>query len=262
MNDKTITFEQPLNEHIRVCLRLEHLFNYLHHNLQDQSSWGSRSVMTTLLEILNVIDRPDLKTKLAKALANHAVALNHLERSPQVNIQKLNEVLEELDTLIDSLHATQGKIGHALRENEFIKTIRQHSTNPGGACNFSTPTYYLWLEQPPQQRQLDLGVWLAELDQLHRIVQLLLQLTRNGSNSVWHVAEQGFYQQALDTKIDCQMIRVTIPQHPENHPQVYPEISVGRHRLSIYFHIPDFQDFSRSQKTPGNIEFKLTCCMV
>lgn len=262
MNSEAITFEQPLNEQIRICLRLEHLFNYLQHNLKDPSTWGSRSVLSTLLEILNVTDRPDLKTKLAKGLSNQAVALSELERFPEVDSKKLKGILEELDKLIDSLHAIQGKIGHVLRENEFIKTIRQHSINPGGACNFSTPAYYLWLEQPLTQRQFDLHAWLAELDQLQHIVQLLLQLTRNGSNSVWHIAEQGFYQQALDTKIDCQMIRVTLPMSPETHPQVYPEISVGRHRLSIYFHVPNFQDFARSQKASGNIEFKLTCCVV
>lgn len=262
MTKHAITFEQPLNEHIRVCLRLEHLFDYLEHNLRDLSAWGSRAVMTTLLEILNVIDRPDLKTKLVKALTNHAVALNHLERFPQVDIKKLKGLIEDLDKLIDSLHATQGKIGQGLRENEFIRTIRQHSLNPGGACNFSTPAYYLWLEQAPEFRQAHLQAWLTNINQLRHIVQLLLQLTRNSSNSVWHVAQNGFYQQALDPKIDCQMIRVTVAAPPTHHPQVYPEISVGRHRLSIYFHIPNFLDFGRSQKAAEDIEFKLTCCVV
>lgn len=262
MNNETITFEQPLNEQVRLCLRLEHLFNYLQHHLDDPSTWGSRSVLSTLLEILNVTDRPDLKTKLTKGLSNQALALSQLESFPEVDNKKLRGVLEELDKHIDSLHAIQGKMGHRLREDEFIKTIRQHSMNPGGACNFSTPAYYLWLEQPLAERQLDLQAWLAELNPLQQIVQLLLQLTRNGSNSVWQIAEQGFYQQALDTKIDCQMIRVTLPLKSENHPPVYPEISVGRHRLSIYFHIPNFKDFARSQKASSHIEFKLTCCVV
>lgn len=262
MTKQTITFEQPLNEHIRVCLRLEHLFDYLEHNLRDSSAWGSRSVMTSLLEILNVIDRPDLKTKLAKALTNHAVALNHLERFPQVDTRKLKALIEELDKLIDSLHAIQGKLGQSLRENAFIRIIRQHSLNPGGACNFSTPAYYLWLEQTPELRHAHMQSWLAEFDQLRHIVQLLLELTRNSSNSVWHLAEKGFYQQALDPKMDCQMIRVSVEKQANPALQIYPEISVGRHRLSIYFHTPNFQDFGRSQKATGNIEFKLTCCSV
>ena len=123
MDNHTITFEQPLNEHIRVCLRLEHLFDYLHHNLQDLSIWGSRSTLTSLLEILNVVDRPDLKTKLAKALSNQGLALSQLEKCSQIDNKKLKDILEDLDRLIDSLHATQGKIAHNLRENEFIKTI-------------------------------------------------------------------------------------------------------------------------------------------
>lgn len=256
----TITFEQPLNEQIRVCLRLEHLFDYLAHNIKDPSEWGSRSTISTLLEILNVIDRPDLKTKLAKALANHALALSQLERFPQVDIKKLRSVLENLDKFIDSLHGIQGKMGQALRDHVFIKTIQQHSVNPGGACNFNIPAYYLWLNQPSEKRQADLATWIAELDQLKHIIHLLLELTRNSCRTVWHVAKHGFYQQALDPKTDCQMIRVTLPLHPENHPTVYPEISVGRHGLSIYFHEPNLQELGRSKKSTDNIEFKLSCC--
>ena len=262
MNEKTICFEQPLNEHIRACLRLEHLFDYLAHQLKDPSAWGSRSTLAILLEILNVTDRPDLKTKLTKGLSLQASTLSQLEKSPQVDKQKLQSILEELDGLIDSLHAIEGKLGQDLRDNEFIKIIRQHSINPGGACNFSTPAYYLWLEQPMLQRKTDFERWLIQTEQLQKMVRLLLQLTRNANNSVWQIAKQGFYQQALDSKIDCQMIRVILAANPDTHPPIYPEISIGKHRLSIYFHTPDFQDFSRSQKTTRDIEFQLTCCTI
>jgi cell division protein ZapD len=59
-----VIYEQPVNEHVRVCLRLEQLFNQTLHWMRGTSAWDSRAAISALLEILNVLDRPDLKAKL------------------------------------------------------------------------------------------------------------------------------------------------------------------------------------------------------
>ena len=136
-----ITFEQPINEPVRLWLRLEHLFSQLDDNLPVETEWGSRVALSAILEIMNVIDRPDLKTKLTKALSQHSAKLAQLEKSPQVNREKLREVLNELDRLTETLFTMPGKIAQILRENDFLNAIRQYSYNPGGACNFCLPAY-------------------------------------------------------------------------------------------------------------------------
>lgn len=256
MQDDMITYEQPLNEHIRVCLRLEHLFEQILINIENSSEWSSRTAALAMLETLNVIDRPDLKTKLTKALTQHTTTLTQLEVLPQVDSTKLRSILSELDRLIDALYATQGKIGQPLRNNEFLNIIRQHLYNPGGAVNFSNPAFQLWLQQPSVNRISDLKKWFKEFDQLRDVVNLLLRLTRQSCLPIERYADKGFYQQALDPNTICEMVRVILPISSN----LYPEISVGRHRLSVRFLEPNCHEQGRSKQCDANLKFKLTCC--
>lgn len=258
MQDEIIIYEQPLNEHIRVCLRLEHLLQQILINVENASEWGSRFAIVSLLETLNVIDRPDLKTKLTKALTQHATTLTQLEVLPQVDGTKLRNVLSELDRLIDGLYATQGKIGQNLRNNEFLNSIRQHLYNPGGAVNFSNPAFQLWLQKPAVNRIADLKVWLKEFDQVREVVDLLLTLTRQSNMPVEKYADKGFYQQSLDPNTSCEMVRVSVPVNAN----VFPVISVGRHRLSVHFSEPNWHDQGRCKQCDYNVKFKLTCCAI
>ena len=256
MQDNLITYEQPLNEHIRVCLRLEHLLEQILINIENPTEWSSRIAILALLETVNVIDRPDLKTKLTKALTQHASTLTQLEVLPQIDSVKLRAILNELDRLIDLLYATQGKIGQNLRTNEFLNTIRQHLYNPGGAVNFSNPAFQLWLQKPSVNRIADLKVWFSELDQIRDVVNLLLKLTRQSNLPLEKYADKGFYQQALDPNSSCEMVRVSIPITAN----LYPEISVGRPRLSVRFLELNCHELGRSKQCDYNVTFKLTCC--
>ncbi len=251
-----IIFEQPLNEHVRLCLRLEHLFSQLDENLPVETEWGTRVALSAILEILNVIDRPDLKTKLTKALSQHSAKLSQLEKSPQVNKDKLREVLNELDRLNESLFNMPGKIGQHLRENEFLNAIRQYSYNPGGACNFCLPAYQLWLRQPSSIRTETIHSWIKHFANLREAVFLLLSLIRNSATSSQQLAHDGFYQQALDPNDPCELVRVSLPANLG----IYPEISAGRHRMSVRFMRENVQE--RPKQLQNDVVFDLSVCSV
>lgn len=256
MLSDNIIYEQPLNEQLRICLRLENLLQQASFYLNNDSDWASRITLASLLEIVNLLDRPDLKTKLSKALSHRASLLAHLEPMPNVDNQKLKEVLQTVETLVNHLHITPGKLGQNLRDNEFLTTIRLHLAKPGGVNNFNCPAYYYWLQQPADARIRALSTWYQELNQIQTIVNLLLQLTRESSQPQLKFAKQGFYQEALDTGIPYQLIRVMLPDDRK----IYPEISVGRHRLSIHFYTPNFE--GRAVHVTHEIPFKLACCAI
>lgn len=253
-NAPKITFEQPMNEHVRLCLRLEHLFNQLDENLSIETEWGSRIALSAIIEILNVIERPDLKTKLTKALSQQSAKLAQLEKSPQVDKEKLHEILREIDRLTETLFNLPGKIGAALRENEFLNTIRQYAYNPGGACNFCLPAYQLWLRQPSDQRTQTLNGWVKQFATLRETVFLLLNLIRNGASTSQQIAREGFYQQALDPNIPSELVRVSMPENVG----IYPEISVGRHRMSVRFLLENLHE--RPKQLQNEITFELSIC--
>lgn len=256
MSTDIIIFEQPLNEHIRLLLRLEHLFAQVNYHSQSESAWDSRVVLSALLEILSVIDRPDLKNKLGTALNQYSAALSQLEKLPNVDKQKLTQTLHKLDSIADNFHSNQGKIGYSLRENEFLNAIQQRLYIPGGTCGFSTPAYYLWLHQTPEKRKKLLAEWLDQFSQLQTIVELMLKITRDSGSFKNIIAQNAFYQTNLDPNTPFQLIRIKLPiAH-----YLYPEISVGRHRLTIHFF--EINPNGRASQAKADVQFDLAYCRV
>jgi len=254
--DETIIFEQPLNEHIRACLQLERLFKHIDSRIEHESAWDSYTALVTLVDILKVIDRPDLKSKLTKALLKRASRLAELENAPHIDRNKLHHLLATLDRLADTLYAHHHKLGQVLRENELLNTVRQHHANPGGACNFNTPNFTLWLKQNAPQRTRDLKVWMKSFEHLRETIEILLDLTRNYTDAQTKQIQNGFYQQPLDSQYSCELIRVELPVSSK----LYPEISVSSHQLSIRFLEANFYNHGRSTQTNQSVPFTLFCC--
>jgi len=255
MEGRTIIFEQPLNELMRFCLRLEYLFAQVHYHLSEDFVWDIRAALNAIIDILNVIDRPDIKSKLTNALQLHYSTLLQLEQSPDVDHKKLYEILQLLNESQEILHNIRGKLGQNLRDNEFITAIRQKLVNPAGACDFAIPAYHLWLQQSVEVQRKELYEWYSTFDQLQGIVNLLLQLTRDSAVAREKFAAKGFYQEALSPNIPYQIVRIKVPlKH-----KAYPNISVGRHLLSVYFF--NFNGANhRATQFSDDISFELTLC--
>jgi cell division protein ZapD len=247
-------FEQPLNEIMRVCLRLEYLFKQLHYFLAGSSTWEIQNAVVIVIDILKVIDRPDLKAKLVNTLQSHASNLLQYHACEDIDKTKLQAILQQLEETQEQLYKTHGKLGETLRNNEFIANIRQRLDVPAGVCEFALPTYHLWLKQPMEMLQTELNEWCADFSLLETIVNLLLQLTRDSGSPKPKVAINGFYQEALSPNIPYQLLRVAIPGKG-----VYPDISVGKHRVSVYFFY-FFGSKKRSTQITENIPFTLFCC--
>jgi len=250
-----ILYEQPLNEHIRACLRLEHLFNHAKNGLRGSTTMESHVTLTAIIDILNVLDRTDLKSRLSKELSRHLNTLGRLEDIPDIDQSKLSSILKDLEDIVDVLHSTTGKIGGELRKNEFLTNIRQHLMTPGGTGSVDTPAYHLWLRQPASERTEDLENWLKTFKTIQTATTLLLNLIRQSCQPQIKTAHDGFYQSAIDPQSSCQLIRVAVP----NTLKVYPEISAGRHALCVRFFPLELN--VRPAQVEEDIEFKLTNCV-
>jgi cell division protein ZapD len=245
-----IIHEQPLNECIRICLILEQLFLQTHHDIKNINNiWQTKNAVNNLIKIIVATDRPDLQSKITKALGQQATSLSILENNPQVDQTKLAEVISEIDHILDELHTHNNR--QQLKESSILKAILQYSSTPGGATNFNIPAFYLWLNQPHEQQKIILKNWLASFATIESGVNMLLKLLRNSQKMTEQDTDNGFFQRNLATNPVTQMIRVQIISDPTN---IWPEISVGRHRLAIYFNDTDSNLFT------SHIKFKLACC--
>jgi len=127
--------------------------------------------------------------------------------------------------------------------------------NPGGGCSFDAPGYHYWLQQPPTERTAQLTFWLGSLKTIRLAVELSLRLIRQSSAPQLRIAHEGFYQAALDPQLPCQLIRVALSHNAG----VYPEISVGRHGLSIRFNTLSLNE--RPSQAHEDVKFQLICCV-
>lgn len=250
----TIFFEQPLNERMRSFLRLEHLFKQAAYTLRGYSIWDSRSTLTSITTILDILTRNDLKTELLKELERQEKTLSALSDLPGVDKVQLNNILKQIETSQRTILNFDGQLGQNIREHELLNSLRQRSSIVGGTCDFDIPYLHYWLQQPPEFRIEKLEGWLEKLEIISHPISLILDITRESSSPINVTAEKGFYQQNIDSNAPVQLIRVGLTQDAE----YFPEISAGKQRFSIRFMIP--QDGERPVQSTDDFNFQLICC--
>ncbi len=246
-----IYYEQPLSELVRTCLRLEYLSGFLDSYLESPQAASTHAALSTLLDILQILDRPDIKTKLISEFRRYVESFQQFKDNQEVSTRSLNSALDELNHLIELLQPKYGKFAHEARDHCFISTVRQYFLTPGGTCNADLPQYHYWLHLPPEKQQSYLKRWVIELEEPYKAVRLLLKLARDSTRENKLLAEDGFYQKTLSPTRFCPLVRVGLDRNS----LVYPLMSLGRHRLIIHFYIASIE--KKPQQAKENIPFIL-----
>ena len=248
-----ITNEYPHNERIRTLLRLEDLYERVRHFLGSETFHEHHACLVGMFEILEVASRADLKSDLLQELDRQRTFLEALRNNPAISEEKLNGVLKEIDSAFANLHATSGKTGQLLRENEWLMAIKQRIGIPGGTSEFDLPSYHHWLHHPVARRRADLEEWLKPLLPVHAALSIVLRVLRESGRTNSLIAFQGVYQQTPAEK-PAQMLRLMLA---DELPCV-PEISANKYALNVRFLLPE-----GAQKTKvyeHDVPFELAFC--
>lgn len=255
MNTQTI-YEFPLNERIRVFMRLEQLFRQLNHFISGSTVYDKRAAISVLLDILMIFSRNDLKSELLKELERHIKVLNQIAHSQGVDTDKLQQILDQLSGVSKSLYQASGKIGINVMESDLFQSISQRNSIPGGSCSFDLPAYHYWLEQDESEQQKDLERWTQPFVNIRTAIDLILNFIRQSTTPKQELAKAGFFQMSLDPSHPVQLLRV----HVDTDIPCFAEISGGKHRFTIRFMEPS-SDENRPTQTQQDIPFALTRCM-
>jgi len=255
--ENVANYEYPLNERTRSFLRLEYLFKQIRHFLDDTSAWSSRVALSSLIEIQEVIARSDLKTEILKELERHTSSLNRLKQQSGIDQTRLKEILLELEKLIADIYASNKPFGHDLKKNDFLIAVKQRVAIPGGMCDFDLPIYHHWLYNTPDKRIEMIVDWLSRFNFLDHAIHLILKLIRESTLHHQEIADEGIYQKTLDSATPCQLVRIAMP-----HDSIYyPEVSGGKHRVSIRF--MTYSDIGvKPMQTHDDIDFKIAYCII
>ena len=218
--------------------------------------FGVRARVGALLDILTVLGRSDLKKDIVKDLADQQAILKRLANRPGVDNARLQAVLREIDSALNNLQqlATQFA-SSALRDNEFLQSIMNRSTIPGGTCAFDLPAFHYWLAQSPEAISRDVDAWFADLVPFAQAILLDLRILRGIVPAQQEVARGGTYIHAPQTQ--CTLLRVFVPREAG----VHPEISAGSHRFTMRF--MELRDINqRATQTRRDVPFRLQCCAI
>lgn len=250
-----IEYEFPLNEKIRTMLRLEDLVTRMEYFTRRDSPMDHHAGLMTLLEILEVASRADLKTDIVQELDRQKRVLSALYDNPAISETALNAVMAEIEVVAAGLLGMAGKVGQALRDNEWLMSIKQRSAMPGGTCRFELPSYHYWLDQSPNARRESLVSWLAPMLPLHTGVELILRLLRDSGKRHKFTARKGTFQQMQGGRV-AQMLRVAFDKEFD----CIPEVGANKYAINIRFIMADYA--AKSTLFERDVPFELTFCSI
>ncbi|MDP2248232.1 MAG: cell division protein ZapD, partial [Nitrosomonadales bacterium] len=121
------SYDYPFNERIRTLLRIEDLFLKISHHINGAKEFNHHSALIYLFQILDVIDRAELKTDLLQELDRQKLVMRNLRGNPTISESLLNEVIEEIETTAMALRSNVSKLGQSLRDNEWLMSIKQRA---------------------------------------------------------------------------------------------------------------------------------------
>ena len=252
-----IVYEYPLSERIRTLLRLEDLFDKARHFADQEHPLEHHAALLALFDILDVAGRADLKSDLLQELERQRQILNGYRASPEVAQDTLTSVLTAIEETRAALTSNTVKTGQHLRENEWLMSIKNRSSIPGGACEFDLPSYHYWLHRPPEVRQADLNRWLAPMLPLRAGLGIVLRLLRDSGKAASFTALQGQFQQMLAGRV-AQLVRIRLADDIG----FTPEISANKYALMVRFTTPgnEWAAHARAHQADTNVPFELTFC--
>ena len=248
------TYDYPLNERIRILLRLEDLFVKVKYHASGTDKFSHHCALLSLFQILDMIDRSELKTDLLQELDRQKLVMDGLRGNPAIAEEVLNEVIAEIEKVASSLREMSGRMGQSLRENEWLMGVKQRAVIPGGACEFDVPSYHYWLGLPPETRQSSLEGWQAPLLPLYDAIRIILHILRGSGMATRYAAPQGAFQQMLGGNKLAQMLRITLSDEAS----CFPEVSANKYAINIRFSCLD--GTQKPRVYDQDVIFDLTLC--
>ena len=248
------SYDYPFNERIRTLLRVEDLFAKVLYNVEAGHEFHHHSALLTLLQILDVVDRAELKLDLLQELDRQRAMMNQLVGNPSIAADTLDTILNEIDVVSIGLRAETTKLGQTLRANEWLMSIKQRAGIPGGVCEFDLPSYHYWLGLGEVRRRQDFDVWLKPLLPMQQAIAIILRILRGSGTTTKLVANSGAYQQMLGGAKPAQMLRIEVADDVI----CFPEVSANKYAINIRFNTLECSQ--KPQKHEDDVKFSLMLC--
>ena len=245
MQNNTITFQLATHYLSRIALRLEFLFKIINQACTESHDVIHRFALKNIIEIVELIEKPELKSRFIKEL----IRIEHvLNKSDLLNNPAL---YDKLAKQIHYLNHVPGRFSDSIHKDEFLKRLIQihhHNTNE---CEFNSPHLVLWFDSDPLVRQESIKQWVSCLSDLEETVSIYLSLLREATEYIPIQAENGFYQHGVSPKSINHLILLKIDKSLG----ITPKLQLGHHNLTIRLYEMPTSHEVRDKSIPMEIAF-------
>jgi cell division protein ZapD len=242
-------YEHPLTERMRLFLRFEFLWKQIKYHSELDQEYSHRAVISFLVELLELLERGDIKTEVHKELDLKLTILNHVLTNPAADKKTTSGLINKVNIQKNNINEIDTSFMSALKNSELLTNIRHRNAVPGGLLSFDLPELHNWLRFPIEMKERRLSHWLKKLEIIASSISFILWLNREWIDLRSASAEEGVYNYQMDHQTSVNMIRIGIPSSD----YYFPEISAGRHRFIIRFCKTDEED--KPVQLTGSVNF-------
>lgn len=223
MHNEMITFQLATHYLPKVALKLERLFLAIDEACQDTNVIVHHYALRNIIEILALIEKPELKSRFLKEF----MRIEHILNKSQGNIS--NTLYAELFIQLQDLGQLSGRFGETIHQDPFLQSVNLAQTIQHHDCELYAPQLFLWLESEASRRKNDLKHWLTLLRTLYNTVIIYLALLRETATFETIAMYNSFYQRSLPTKTVHHIILLRMNKHCG----LIPRMQVGHHGLNL-----------------------------
>lgn len=245
MYNNTITFQLATHFLSRIALRLEFLFKTINQACDESHEVIHRYALKNIIEIVDVIEKPELKSRFLKEL----IRIEHVLKKP--NVLNSSQLFDDLSTQVHLLNHSPRGFSDSIHDDEFLKTLRQIHHPNTKECEFNSPQLVLWFDSDPLLRQKAISQWLDCLRDLEDTVRIYLTLLREVTQFIPITASNGFYQHGVSPKLVNHLILLKIDKTLG----ITPKLQLGHHSLTIRLYDLESADEIRDKTIDMQIAF-------
>ena len=242
-------YEEPVQEKIRKFIKIEFLLNKIYYFKGKDNKSENYISLLALCELYEILSRSDIKSELIREIETQNTYLQKIKEIPQADSSKLNSVLEKQSQLLKLIYSIEINYLDHLERDILFKTILKNSFT-----QLQPASIDFWLSRDILNRETQIDLWLEPLIFIKRSIDFILEVIRKSGRFEDRVAEKGFFVEKLDPKKNILLVRVTLTSDL----YYYPQISVGKQRLTIMFMTKD--DKNNLVPYQEDLSFILTTC--
>ena len=242
-------YEEPVQEKIRKFIKIEFLLNKIYYFKDKDNKSENYVSLLALCELYEILSRSDIKSELIREIETQNSYFQTIKEIPQADSSKLNSVLEKQSLLLKSIYNIESNYLDYLEHDILFKTILKNCFT-----QLQPASIEFWLSRDILIRETQMDLWLEPLVFIKRSIEFILEVIRKSGRFEDRIAEKGFFIEKLDPKKNILLIRVTLTSDL----YYYPQISVGKQRLTIMFMTKD--DKNNLVPHQEDLNFILTTC--